>query len=241
MLLCLWVIKMTTTSNNKADTAYEIIKREILTLDLLPGSHLKELELSKRLKISRTPLREAMHRLTSEGFIDQQDNQMSTVSKMSVNKFVEIYQIRDCLELLSSRLAALNWVSESEITEAEEILKHQMDAAITIQKVDSVEKDKEYLKYDKMFHLKMAEMSRSELLYNEVIRMLDLYYRYNYFTVFRNSAVMNVNEHLAILDAVKSRNPHRSETAMKEHLQWIRERILIGISSSIDLNKKSVE
>ena len=226
-------------SINKADAAYNMIKEAILTQEFPPKFHLKELELSEKLSLSRTPIREAIHRLTAEGFIEENENQISTVSDISLDNFIDIYQIRDSLEVLSVSLASKNWSDENKILEINEILKKQMESAEDLDcevipddigDFLNTETNRKYLKYDKLFHIKIAELSNNKLLHEETIKILDLYYRYNHFLTVKKRSKMDVYEHTEIFEAIKDRNTKYAIMFIREHLQSVRESILIGIS-----------
>lgn len=212
---------------NKTEQAYNLIKEKILTLDLKPGEPLKEVELSKMLDLSRTPIREAMQRLITEGFIESHDNQLNKVSDISVEKFIEIYQLREVLENLCVKLATFNWENKSEIEELRVICKHQM-ALARENELDS----KEFLYFDRLFHKKLVEMSRNNLLIQELTKTADLYYRYNYFAIFTNRALLTVMEHLDIIEAIEHRDSRKAQQIMKSHLLIIRESIMIGLAKN---------
>lgn len=210
---------------NKTEQAYNLIKEKILTLDLKPGQPLKEVELSKQLNLSRTPIREAMQRLITESFIDSNDSQLNKVSEISVEKFVEIYQLREVLENLCVKLATFNWENRSEIEELRVISRHQS----TLARKNNLN-SKEFLYLDRLFHKKLVEMTRNNLLIQELKRTADLYYRYNYYAIFTNRALLTVMEHMDILDAVEYRDSRKAQQIMKSHLRIIRESIMIGLA-----------
>lgn len=212
---------------NKTQQAYAIIKEKILTLELAPMQVLKEVELCEMLELSRTPIREAMQKLIAEGFIIEKSPKLNLVAPLTVNQFVDIYQLREVLEVLCVKLATLNWSSEEdinyliELTADQKLLSKQHD-------VNSVE----FLKVDRQFHRKLYEMSCNQFLEQELLRISELYYRYNYFTMFKNRSYVTVLEHEDIIEAIKSRNSRNAEIYMKDHLSTIRESILIGLSKT---------
>lgn len=210
---------------NKADAAYQILKDKILTLELEPGEPLKEVHLSEVLNISRTPIREAMRKLISEGFVEETGKNVNSVTRISLGKFIEIYQVREALENLSVKLATLSWADTSEIDELRQIVKGQM----TIADKKKVEV-KEFLHADLQFHVKLLEMSRNDLLIQSLKNILDLYYRYNYYSIFHNRAVLTTMEHDEIIDAIEARNSKKAQALMKSHLAIIREAIMIGLA-----------
>jgi GntR family transcriptional regulator, rspAB operon transcriptional repressor len=86
--------------------AYEALRTMVLELELAPGTPLAETELSAKLGVSRTPIREALGRLAREGLVRQYPGRGAFVSEISVPDIVELYQMREALESHAARLAA---------------------------------------------------------------------------------------------------------------------------------------
>ena len=87
------------------DIVFETLRDEILSGKLRPGSALNTLSLSKRLGVSRTPIREALNRLVSTGLVENVSHRGSFVRKLSVDQVVEVYYIRAALAGVCARLA----------------------------------------------------------------------------------------------------------------------------------------
>lgn len=81
-----------------SDRAYDEIKAQILNGTLAPGAQLKEEELAEVCGVSRTPVRDAMHRLEAEMFIQRSDSQRSFVSNWSIDDIEELFTLRTMLE-----------------------------------------------------------------------------------------------------------------------------------------------
>jgi DNA-binding GntR family transcriptional regulator len=89
-----------------SDRAYDVLKEEILSWRLQPGTVLAETEQSERLGISRTPLREAITRLAAEGLVDTQRGRAGVVTDVSAADLAELFELREALETQAARLAA---------------------------------------------------------------------------------------------------------------------------------------
>jgi len=87
------------------DIVFETLRDEILSGKLPPASALNTLSLSKRLGVSRTPIREALNRLVATGLVENIAHRGSFVRKLSVDQVVEIYYIRAALAGACARLA----------------------------------------------------------------------------------------------------------------------------------------
>ena len=84
---------------------YGHLRAEILAGRLEPGAELAEVALSEQLGVSRGPLREAIGRLASEGLVTVRPRRGAVVRSLSKEEFVELYQVREALEMLAVRLA----------------------------------------------------------------------------------------------------------------------------------------
>ncbi|WP_066043498.1 GntR family transcriptional regulator [Herbiconiux solani] len=89
-----------------SETAYSVLRSEILAWDLAPGTMLAEVELSSRLGISRTPVREALARLVADGLAEPQGGRGLIVSPVSAENVTELFELRQALEAQAAALAA---------------------------------------------------------------------------------------------------------------------------------------
>jgi GntR family transcriptional regulator, rspAB operon transcriptional repressor len=88
------------------EQAYQTLRDMVINFELPPGAPLAETELSERLGLSRTPVREALGRLAREGLVRQYPRRGAFVSEISVPDIVELFQMREALESHAARLAA---------------------------------------------------------------------------------------------------------------------------------------
>ncbi len=91
---------------NRRELAYRQLKTEIVDGRMRPGEPLAEVDLSERIGVSRTPIREALQRLAIEGLVTWVPGRGAFVSAVSVPEIVELFQIREALETHAARLAA---------------------------------------------------------------------------------------------------------------------------------------
>ena len=89
-----------------SETAYQLLRDEIIQWKLEPGAPLGEVETSIRLGVSRTPLREALSRLIAEGLVRTGPGRTAVVTSLSRGDIVELFELREALETQSARLAA---------------------------------------------------------------------------------------------------------------------------------------
>jgi DNA-binding GntR family transcriptional regulator len=89
-----------------SDRAYRTLLAEIQTGELAPGTVLGEVEQAARLGVSRTPLREALGRLASDGLVAQQSPRVTVVTDVDADDIRELFEVRRALEESAARLAA---------------------------------------------------------------------------------------------------------------------------------------
>lgn len=95
-----------------SDRAYTALRSDIIDWKLTPGTVLGEVELSARLGVSRTPIREALARLTVEGLAEPQSGRGVVVSEISLDHLHELFELRTALECKAAELAATRGDSE---------------------------------------------------------------------------------------------------------------------------------
>src|SRR5437879_12658694 len=84
---------------------YEHLREEILSEHLEPGAELQEVALSEELGVSRGPIREAIGRLAAEGLVTVRPRRGALDRSLSKDEFLELYQVREALEVMAARLA----------------------------------------------------------------------------------------------------------------------------------------
>lgn len=89
-----------------SEIAYERLREDIIHWRLQPGASLGEVELAERLGVSRTPIREALLRLSAEGLVSTDGGRTATVSAVSPENIRDLYELREALETQAARLAA---------------------------------------------------------------------------------------------------------------------------------------
>jgi Transcriptional regulators len=91
---------------SRAEFVYAQLREEIRARRLLPGDRLRELELADRLGVSRTPVREALKRLESDGLIENLPGRGLSVTQLQPARVMELYAMREVLEGAAGRFAA---------------------------------------------------------------------------------------------------------------------------------------
>lgn len=103
-----------------ADQAYDAIRSRILNGDMAAGEFVREHDVSEALGVSRTPVREALGRLSSEGFLERIPHRGFRVPEEPLGTLLELYPIVSTLELLAGKLA-LPHLTTSDITRLKDL------------------------------------------------------------------------------------------------------------------------
>lgn len=205
---------------NISDRICDIIRRQIVSRKLKPGTRLKEELLTDELGVSRTPLREAINRLVKDGYLEAEPRKGARVRKFQKKDIVEIYDIRMALEGLAVRLS-LSGLDSGEL----ESLKKLFD------KNDI----KTLCKADAQLHKLIVQNCGNKRLIN-ILNNLD-----NLVRIFRlagywspSRSKMAVADHLRIIEALLKKDPDLAEKRMRVHIENTKRQILAGLESDAE-------
>jgi DNA-binding GntR family transcriptional regulator len=193
--------------------------------ELAPGSRLNEIELCNTMGVSRTPLREAIRSLATEGLIELQPNRGAVVSIVSQEDVTEILPIMASLEGLGGRLAAMH-MDQSKIAQVRKI-HNQM---ISHYKNNEVA---EYFETNRLIHELITEGSGNQTLV-DTINSLSAKVRRARFTALmtKESWAKAVSEHEEMIAALEAQDPDRLEAILVQHVETKRATILGSIEQS---------
>lgn len=206
MLSETWPLLRTATLT---DQVYQILRDRVLAANLAPGEFIREQDVSERLQVSRTPVREALGRLASEGFLERIPHRGFRVPEESAAELVEFYPIICALEELAAQESfplldadAINELRELNRSYGEAFAKQDIGAGIAIN--------------HQFHHLLSARSTNGRLL-----RMLDeLRAKVKSLEIWAFSHISgwpeSIQEHDQILDAIDAKKYDRAiEVLMK--------------------------
>ena len=188
--------------------AYEMILEAIDAGLYQPGDRMVESELAERFGVSRTPIREALQRLETQGMLTR-DGRSLIVASLDHNQMAELYEVRRELEGLAARLAARH-ASQEEIT----VLTEMVDAD------DALVNDPRALaRANRRFHAQIHLASHNRFL----VQQLDLVHRSMALMATTSLAAegrgeMAQAEHKAIVAAIARRDEAAAEKALQDHI-----------------------
>jgi DNA-binding GntR family transcriptional regulator len=109
---------------SRSELAYQKLREAIQSGELRPGQRVMEVEIAEWLAVSRTPVREALRRLESEGMLEMEPRNGLVVASISRQAMLELYVMREVLEGTAARLCARN-ASDIEVLELQQLVKRE--------------------------------------------------------------------------------------------------------------------
>lgn len=193
------------------DHVYAILKQRILSCVLPPNQRLIEKNLCDELKLSRTPLREALNRLSHDDLVTFQPHVGYRVAPITVAGFTNLIELRTVVEPQAAALAA-------ERASPEEIRRLRATATIDHDPNDD-DSYVDYCRANALFHLNVVRAARNPMLETIVMSALDLYQRPTYLRIGRQSDKRSPSDrHHAIVDAIERHDPKGAQAAMLVHV-----------------------
>lgn len=204
---------------------YQKLREDILRLNLAPGELLDETRLSQDFKLSRSPVREAMVRLASEGLIKTLPNKSTIVSPLNIEEFSSYIDALDLVQRITTRLAA-KLRTDSQL---KAIKKCQTDFENAVAAHDVLS----MIEANHDFHEAISDASQNRYLSEFNARLLDEGRRYLrlYFRSFDDTLPPELNdEHLQIIDAIAAQNENEAERLAHQHSIQVSDRFLQYLS-----------
>jgi DNA-binding GntR family transcriptional regulator len=187
---------------------YDRVKKRAMEFSFAPGQKIKEGELATEFGTSRIPVREALNRLVSEGFMTFVPNRGFFCRDIDVNNILALYQVRAALEMWAFRRACQSAPAE-DIAAFCDLWANQM----TPDDFDSLNH------YDAEFHLSMARLSGNALLQDQIGQISDKIF------AFRNLELQDTQrraqtfgEHEKILRALRGRQAELGALLLEDHI-----------------------
>ena len=207
-----------------ADTVYEELRRDILNLAMEPGTLLDETELAARFSLSRSPIREALIRLSAEGLVQTLRNRSSIVAPFDVVAIPSFLDAAQLMYRLTTRLAALNR-KPAHLARIQEI--HVEHTAATKRRDMA-----SMIRLNREFHLEIAKASGNSFYANWMRQLLDqgqrilgLYLHDVADSVEGQLERHWVQTHLSIVKAIEAQDADAAEAAALRDFETISSRM----------------
>lgn len=193
---------------SRAELAYKRLRDGIRSGEFRPGQRLREAELATKLNVSRTPVREAIRRLASDGLIEVAPSRGVMIITLSKQQVRELYALRETLEGAAARLAAQH-ASPSEIDAMGELL-HACRAADQAQEI---------ARLNLLFHQAIHDAAHNRYLAQALMHLSDslaLLPGTTFEAPGRPEAAHE--EHRAIVEAIAARAADKAEHFARHHI-----------------------
>lgn len=211
----------------RASLVHDTLQREILTLDLAPGSALDETQLARRFSMSRSPIREALSRLAAERLVVMLPNRSTVVAPLELSEFPRYVEALDIAQRACTRLAAER--------RAEADLEAMRAAAAAFDASLGPHDHLEMLAANKAFHMAVATAARNRYLaahYSALLdegrRLMRLYFLHLDHACERNPLA---EDHHLMVDAIAARDADRAEHLARVHAEGFQTRLLEFLGS----------
>ncbi|WP_432075439.1 GntR family transcriptional regulator [Streptomyces wuyuanensis] len=195
------------------ERVYEALLELITTRVLPPGRHLVESELAGHLGVSRQPVREALQRLNTEGWVDLRPAQGAFVHEPTEEEADQLLSVRTLLEAEAARLAAAN-AGSAGIAALEELCD-EGERAVAADDVDLA------VATNAAFHAKVMELAGNVVL-AELAGQVDRRVRWYYTPVARQRGEQSWTEHRELIAAISARDERRATEVMRAHTEHTR-------------------
>lgn len=203
------------SSVKNSEVVYRDLRRDIISMTLVPGTPIIEKEITERYRISRTPVREAVLRLAEDRLVDVVPKSGTFVARIPLSALREALVARRALEQVTVR-AATKHASESQVMELRAIIQRQQEMA-------DAGDEEAFHRADEAFHAGIAKTGHFPGIWDMIQQIRIQIERYRRLTLPQEGRMqLVVQEHTAVLDAISRRDAEAAVKKMNEHLNKLR-------------------
>ena len=211
---------------DSTERAYRLIRRMAVDFQLRPNERINEVQLAREVSLSRSPVREALNRLATEGFLSFVPNRGFFFHSPDIDELVQIYETRAVLEKGAFALAC----TRASPAQVDELQRFWAEALVEYAKRDA----DGILMLDEAFHLQLAGLSANEALVR-LLTALNARIRFvRRIQINRGSRHDGmIDDHGAILAALAERRVVRGQEILAAHIS-------MSIENATDVLKEAV-
>ncbi|MGH7826894.1 MAG: GntR family transcriptional regulator [Candidatus Binatia bacterium] len=207
-------------AENLSARVYQQIKHLILNNEVLPGQKLHHQELSERLGVSRTPVREALTRLVQEGYVSFLPNRGFTCKEIRMQEAEELYELREAVEAFAVEKAIENLTDSAlnQLREKMELYGEDVRNRFT----------RERLMYDQEVHLEIAQLAGNEMLKQTLRHVFERIVLKRRTDGLYDPArgITAHEEHMTLLKAMEKRDIQQAVNIIRAHIQQGKKNVL---------------
>ncbi|MBO4725171.1 MAG: GntR family transcriptional regulator [Firmicutes bacterium] len=197
-----------------SEVVYDQLRQEILAGTILPGTRMMEIELSTKLGVSRTPIREALRKLEKEGLVVVEPRHGAYTSQVSKADMIGILEVRQHMDKLAASYAATRGTAAD--------FAHLEDCAAAYEAATKTKDSHEIIKCDERFHEAIAEASHNTTLLTIVTELQDMVVRFRYMYYNDPDIVQSmIEEHKEIIAAIKSGKEDKASEVAGRHIDGL--------------------
>ncbi|CAM4436991.1 DNA-binding GntR family transcriptional regulator [Paenibacillus endophyticus] len=199
-----------TSVSSISEQVFTAIKKDILAGDLQPGARLLVLEIAKKFNISQAPVREALERLKSAGYITSIPNKGSVVSTITSKEIKDIFELREIMEGFAVR-KSMQFLDEDDFCYLERIIRH-MHAAHEQKDILNI------LELDMEFHGFFYKRCDNHMILELWTRMRMKVMRFMAISNRHYSTDGLADWHLRLVEVLREGNSELAEKTFIEHM-----------------------
>jgi DNA-binding GntR family transcriptional regulator len=197
-------------ARSQGERAYLLIRDQIVSLQLAPGSVIEESRLRERLGLGRTPIREALQRLAHENLVNFVPHRGTFVSDINLTDLHRLTEVREELEGYAARLAAERATSRDKVS---------MEGMLAELDATGEEDVHELMRLDQRIHRLLYHCTRNTFLQAMLEESFNLSLRIWFLGLERGVRLKQaVGEHRRLLGAIVAHNGEEAEAIMRQHV-----------------------
>ncbi|WP_051609116.1 GntR family transcriptional regulator [Fodinicurvata fenggangensis] len=198
------------TRGASVERAYTEIRQRAMTFALRPGERINELQLAKELNVSRTPLREALNRLTAEDLLTFSVNRGFSCRELDAKEIFDLYELREELEVGIVRRVAER-ASRAELEEVLDFLHETAELS------DPTDLDR-MVALDMKFHEWMADLSRNRQMLETLKSINTRIYFVRWVDMTDTRRDVTQGEHRQVVQHLLDGEAEAAEAVMRQHI-----------------------
>ena len=215
----------------KLEIVYNVLRENILSGNLEPGTRLIITKIAQELGVSEIPVREAIRSLEAQGLVTMTPHTGAQVAKFDAKDVEEAMEVRSILEGYAAR-TAMPYITKDIINQLKECTNQMKQRAN--------EGDfGEFGILNRRFHQIICELTPNKRLYKMIINMLNEFERTRaVFGLSKKRSQDSINEHEAILEAIAEKNADKVEFLIREHRQRVGN-VLVNVINESKQDRRS--
>jgi DNA-binding GntR family transcriptional regulator len=203
------------------DRVYQELKNLAISYAIKPGSRLNEGEVARQLGVSRTPVREALNRLTVAGFLSFTPSQGFFRKPFDPTEIFDLYEMRQAIEVASVRLA---------VSRASDVALQEVDEFLTVSAAYSGDERVDRLvELDEQFHERIVKLCGNGEMLNSLLNINERIRFFRWVAMGTGSRRNTQDEHRQVLLAIQARDAGQAAIILHAHIARRRDQIVAQV------------